>query len=141
MKKYPGTIRSFVSFTRTERSGILLLCGILIVLIIIRAGMHLWVKPAMSGAQEQQLVAAWQRWQHDQPGIADSATGQIDINTADSATLVRIKGIGPVTAARIIADRNENGPFTDLEQLWELGYFSETTFDSIKTRLRIGAEK
>lgn len=41
----------------------------------------------------------------------------IDVNSADSETLQKLPGIGPAYAERIIAYRQENGPFTELEQL------------------------
>jgi comEA protein len=50
---------------------------------------------------------------------ADQAapTAKINVNTAGSAELQTIPGIGPALAARIIAYRKEHGPFESLEQL------------------------
>ena len=41
-----------------------------------------------------------------------AAGGLININTANEEELCRLPGIGPVLAGRIIAWRQENGPFT-----------------------------
>ena len=41
----------------------------------------------------------------------------VNINTADEAQLQEIKGIGPVTAARIIEYRTQHGAFASLDDL------------------------
>jgi competence protein ComEA len=44
--------------------------------------------------------------------------GQVDLNTADAATLAReLKGVGPARAEAIIAWREANGPFKSPEEL------------------------
>ena len=43
--------------------------------------------------------------------------GLINLNTADSTTLQTLSGIGPVTADKIIQDREKNGPYASLEDL------------------------
>jgi len=39
----------------------------------------------------------------------------VDINTAARGELIRLPGIGPALATRIIADREKNGPFANLQ--------------------------
>lgn len=41
----------------------------------------------------------------------------IDVNSADARELERLPGIGPELARRIIAEREENGPFVTLSDL------------------------
>ncbi|MEW5700804.1 MAG: helix-hairpin-helix domain-containing protein [Candidatus Zixiibacteriota bacterium] len=41
----------------------------------------------------------------------------VDVNRATLADLVRLPGIGPQLAARIIQDRQSRGPFTDLADM------------------------
>lgn len=48
------------------------------------------------------------------------ATVKININQADEAALMNIKGIGPKRAEAIIAYRTANGPFASLDQLAEV---------------------
>lgn len=53
-------------------------------------------------------------------GEAGNAGGLLDLNTADESALDALPGVGPVTAAAIVAWRTTNGPFTDVEQLGEV---------------------
>jgi competence protein ComEA len=41
----------------------------------------------------------------------------VDVNSADAASLDSVKDIGPKTAAKIIEERNKNGPFKDWDDL------------------------
>lgn len=46
-----------------------------------------------------------------------TAAGAVNINRATGSTLETLPGIGPATAKKIIAYRNEHGPFTQIEDL------------------------
>lgn len=59
-------------------------------------------------------------------GAPDSAL--ININTADSATLQQLSGVGPVTAEAIITYRTQHGPFTELGQLQEVSGIGPATY-------------
>jgi competence ComEA-like helix-hairpin-helix protein len=45
---------------------------------------------------------------------------KVNVNTADADELQSLPGIGPAYAARIIAYRQKNGPFSTYEQLLEI---------------------
>ena len=55
----------------------------------------------------------------------------IDINTADSATLVGVDGIGPKSASEIIKYRKLLGGYHSVEQLSELKCITESNFEKI----------
>lgn len=50
-------------------------------------------------------------------GKSASAGGLVNINQASAAELVTLSGIGEATAAKIIADREANGPFASVDDL------------------------
>ena len=58
--------------------------------------------------------------------------GLVNINVASAAELDTLPGVGPVTAQRIIAYREQNGPFTSVEQLREARLVNATTFERIR---------
>lgn len=49
----------------------------------------------------------------------------VDLNTADEAELDTLPGIGEALAGRIIAYREENGPFRSVEELLEVSGIGE----------------
>lgn len=128
---------SYTSFSRKEKSGLAVLLVLLLLLMAVKASMHLWVQPNTDKAREQRLREAWENYKNTQPIATEPLPDSINLNTADSATLVRLKGIGPVTAHKIIVRRSTLGPFTDINQLRELGSFSDTVFADLKRQLAL----
>ncbi|WP_407317341.1 ComEA family DNA-binding protein [Isoptericola halotolerans] len=53
-------------------------------------------------------------------GGPDRPRGLVPLNTADAAELTSLPGVGPVIAERIVAWRDENGPFTRVDELTEV---------------------
>ena len=70
-------------------------------------------------------------------GEADSGSGLININTADSTKLQQLKGVGPSTAEKIIAYRQQNGNFGSIEELMNVSGIGQKTFDSLKDKITI----
>jgi competence protein ComEA len=58
--------------------------------------------------------------------------GRINVNVAGVAELDQLPGVGPVTAQRIVAYREQHGPFTRIEQLREAKLVNAPTFEKIK---------
>jgi competence protein ComEA len=63
---------------------------------------------------------------------------QININTATSAELETLPGIGPVLAQRIIDDRTANGPYRNVADLTRVSGISENLIDDIQTQITVG---
>lgn len=62
---------------------------------------------------------------------------KIDLNTTDSHMLVRLKGIGPTLAHRIIGKRKALGGFVNHAQLLEIYRFPDTVYQMLQQRLVI----
>jgi competence protein ComEA len=64
------------------------------------------------------------------PGIAGD--GRVNLNTADAATLDTLPGVGPATAANILAWRQEHGRFESVDDLLDVGGIGEAKLDAIR---------
>ncbi len=60
------------------------------------------------------------------------AADKININTADALGLDAIPEVGPSTAAKIIAYRVANGPFSVIEDIMKVSGIKQATFDKMK---------
>ncbi len=60
------------------------------------------------------------RTRHASRRVGNTPTSTIDVNTADTASLAAVPGIGPAVAERIVAIRSEEGPFADLDELLDV---------------------
>ena len=77
----------------------------------------------ITGTRETEAVAAV----YNRPEM-----GKIDINTAPAAELADLPGIGPALSARIVAYREEHGPFPNVESLRGVRGIGEKRFETIK---------
>lgn len=68
------------------------------------------------------------------------AFGPVDINTADAETLCLLPGIGPKTAEKIIAYREENGPFLSGEELTAVDGVGAATYENIRDYICTGGD-
>jgi competence protein ComEA len=57
---------------------------------------------------------------------------RVNVNRASIPELDRLPGVGPVTAQRIVAYREQHGPFSRIEELREAKLVSAATFEKIK---------
>jgi DNA uptake protein ComE-like DNA-binding protein len=74
-------------------------------------------------------------------GFANKPDVVIELNTADSAKLTEVRGIGPVFAMRIIRYRNKLGGFYKKEQLKEVFGVDEEKYIQIKQQLKVDTHK
>lgn len=65
-------------------------------------------------------------------GAAASSSGPININSATEAELETLPGVGPATAAKIVADREANGPFNSVEEIMRISGIGEKKYASLE---------
>ena len=68
-------------------------------------------------------------------GSADGAavaSSLVNINTADASALETLSGVGSATAQAIISDREQNGPFSTIEDLMRVDGIGEKKFAKLK---------
>nr|WP_246314516.1 ComEA family DNA-binding protein [Kineococcus aurantiacus] len=72
------------------------------------------------------------------PGAgAGAAVGPVDLNTASAADLDALPGVGEVLAGRIVAWREENGPFTSVDDLGEVQGIGPKVLEDLRDRVRV----
>jgi competence protein ComEA len=60
------------------------------------------------------------------------AAAGVDINRAGATELEALPGVGPATAAKIISDREANGPFASPEDIMRVPGIGEKKFESMR---------
>jgi competence protein ComEA len=135
-------------FTRQEQRAILLL------LSAFGAGSMIWMyrqslpMPPVNPAEVAALEAYAKALQRDTLSVLPQTKTQrlnetppkpllVDLNAATEAELVRLPGIGPVMAKRIVEYRKANGPFKQLQDLRRVKGIGAKTYEKIVTFLRI----
>lgn len=67
--------------------------------------------------------------------VLAESTETININTANIEELTQLNGIGQKYAERILAYRDENGPFKTPEEIMLVAGIGEKTFEANKDRI------
>lgn len=69
---------------------------------------------------------------------AEAQTGKLNINTADESALqAQMIGIGPSKAKAIVQYREENGPFSSVDDLLEVKGIGAKTLDRNRDKLSV----
>ena len=138
-------------FTRTELVIIMLLTISLLIGTTIR---HLRTTPAVrailpSPSVDSQLVRGARAF-HDAvrqpPGTAPDTTAvstgnPLDLNRAGESDLVRLPGIGPALARRILSFRSDHGRFARVEDLRKVRGIGPRTLERIRPLVRVHPQR
>jgi competence protein ComEA len=70
-------------------------------------------------------------------GTGVDSQGRVNINKADAAALETLAGVGPALAARIIAWREQNGPFRSVDELTAVSGIGPRTLDGMRNQVTL----
>lgn len=105
------------------------------------------IKPELYASLEPHIVlqaapAVFENGKVEGPKVPASlkVATLVDLNTADSAQLTTIKGIGPFYAKTIIKYRDQLGGFYSKEQLKEVWKFDQEKYNAIEKYVTVGLE-
>ena len=70
-------------------------------------------------------------------GSAPAPGGLVDLNTATLEQLDTLPGVGPVTAAAIIAWRDANGSFTSVDQLADIDGIGPARLEKLRAQVHV----
>ncbi len=72
---------------------------------------------------------------------AASQPAPVDLNTASAEALTAIPGIGAVMAERIVAWREQNGPFERVEDLLKVKGIGDKSLDKLRPYVKVGKSR
>ena len=93
--------------------------------------------PAACATQRQQAQNNSSQIQLHLETPGDKRSPPINLNTATSEELETLPGVGKITAERIVAHRQQYGPFRRAEHLMMVRGISDRKFRAIRTLIRI----
>ena len=83
------------------------------------------------GGAVEAVTAAQRGTDSQTAGAWENRGGKVNLNTASSTELESLPGIGPSTAAKIIADRTANGSFASPEELMRVSGIGEKKYAAL----------
>ena len=97
-----------------------------------------WPQPSPPLPPPDRLDVTKDAPEEEATAIGASPTAKVDINSAGIDELDTLPGIGPSTAAKIIEYRENNGPFTSVEQLMDVSGIGPAKFEAIREMVVAG---
>lgn len=88
-------------------------------------------------SNEDILAATETETSSGSPSGEVSSQGKVNINTASAEELMTLDGVGEATADKIIAYRQENGPFARIEEIKEVSGIGEKKFEAMKDAITV----
>lgn len=70
-------------------------------------------------------------------GLRAAGEAILDLNSADEGSLVRLPGVGPVLARRIVEFRQAHGPFQRVDDLLEVPGIGPAVLEKVRSRVRV----
>ena len=116
----PDSLLTTLGLSRNDVRFAVLLGGLIVLLMLAH-----WARQSLVGAQLVEIDRL----------PARTYQFQIDINSATWVEWMQMEGVGDVLARRIVTDRDENGPFTSIENVQRVMGVGPKTLDAIRPHL------
>jgi len=134
-------------FTRTELIVVMLLTASLLAGTIIRhfRGNPFIAPMTSSAGADSQFVQSARAFHESVRPTSPRASGMkeqipggpVDLNRATEAELVRLPGIGPAIARRILAYRKDHGAFGSIRELQKVRGIGPRTYERLRPLVRV----
>jgi len=134
-------------FTRTELMVVMLLTSSLLIGTAIRqfrdkpAAAHTFSYTAVDSQFVRGARAFHDAVSHQNRPVRDTANvlpaSPLDLNRAGERDLIRLPGVGPAIARRILAYRQAHGRFTSVQELRHVRGIGPRTLERIRPHLRV----
>ncbi|MFS7243148.1 ComEA family DNA-binding protein [Serratia proteamaculans] len=112
--------------------------ALLTVALLSLAGLSVAAEEKVGAGQPVLSVPAGNAGQGTEAGAAANDEASVSINQADAEQLASmLKGVGLKKAESIVRYREQNGPFTQIEQLQEVPGIGPALFERNRTRLKM----
>jgi competence ComEA-like helix-hairpin-helix protein len=98
-------------------------------------------EPAELDRHIERVARALAEADSDGSGAQRTPAAPVDVNTAAVRALERIPGIGPVIAARIVEERNANGPFESVDDLARVRGIGAHTVETLRPWIVLRGEE
>ena len=140
VRKILAPVLRWLGYTRRERRASFILLVFIVAVLIFKSA----VPPVKSEVREISFTAPpvpavekVSEIRRPQKPLPEN----IELNSADSAKLITLPGIGPVLAGRIIKFRNLLGGFVSVIQLKEVYGLKEETYNLIRDRILVDSAR
>ncbi|MGO2464784.1 MAG: ComEA family DNA-binding protein [Serratia proteamaculans] len=112
--------------------------ALLTIALLSLAGLSVAAEEKVGAGQPVLSVPAGNAGQGAEAGAAVNDEASVSINQADAEQLASmLKGVGLKKAESIVRYREQNGPFTQIEQLQEVPGIGPALFERNRTRLKM----
>lgn len=109
-------------------------------LYVVDAEIYSLLEPYIQLPEKTEQPAKAEAGKSEKPVSRKSESYRVELNGADSASLVKVRGIGPAFARRIIRYRDKLGGFSDIGQLQDVYGMDSARFNLIEEYLYTNAD-
>ena len=132
-------LSEWLALTNAERNVILFLTGTFLLGLGIRLYQETFTSTPTFDYRKSDstFTALSSAVERDESGSRGGSEAQLNINTATKAQLMKLPGIGEVTAERILAYRKQTGSFKSIQELRKVKGISVKKLDQIKHLVKL----